>query len=66
MLKPKLYAIACARALLLLFFSVLFPVFFAGYIVLMVCEWFTGFYWQFVAETKAQWLEFDNLLNEKK
>lgn len=63
MLKAKLYAIAIARALLLLFFSVLFPVFFAGYIVLMVCEWFMGFYASFAAETKVMLADFDKQLN---
>lgn len=64
MLKAKLYAIAIARALLLLFFSALFTVFFAGYIALMVCEWFIGFYAAYAAETKAMLADFDKQLNK--
>lgn len=64
-MRVKIYAIAAARATLLLFFSIVFSAAFALYIVLQVVEWYIGFYSAFVAETKAMLLQFDEQLKKK-
>ena len=65
MLKAKLYAIACARFLLWLLFSVLYVPAFVGYVALQVCEWFISFYEAFKAETNALLASFDEQLKQK-
>lgn len=49
--KAKLYAIACARFVLWLFFSVLYPVFFLIYVCGQIGEWFITEYERFKLET---------------
>ena len=64
-MQAKIYAIVTARFLLWLFFAVLYVPFFAGYIVLQICEWFVSFYEGYRVETTAMLKQYNELLKKK-
>jgi hypothetical protein len=65
MLKAKLYAIACARFILWLFFSVLYVPMFLLYVVLQVAEWYIGEYERFRQESTHLLTQADEQLKRK-
>ena len=64
-MKSKLYAIACARFMLWLFFSALYVPMFLLYVVLQVAEWYIGEYERFRQESTAFLAQADEQLKRK-
>lgn len=65
-MKVKMYSITIARCIILLALFLLLPLFFALYVVLQVSELYLQCVWSFLASTRSQVQQFEQLNNSKK